>query len=175
MTDDRPLVLYVDDELSNRMLFEQNFKSKFRLEVVENANAALKRLGETTVAVLITDQRMPGLSGMELLERARALHPNTQRVIITAFEDPIPMLEALNGGLAARYLVKPWTREEVDSVIAGCLEMFLLRVEKAALEARLAELDASVVAVRSAIERGSLADARVALEQLERARKSERV
>src|SRR5688572_13656076 len=121
MTDTRPLVVYVDDEYPNRMIFEATFKSKFRIEIFETAAGALKRLDETPVAVLITDQRMPGMSGTELLKHAREKHPNTQRVILTAYEDPLPMLDALNGGLAARYLVKPWTREEVDSVVNGCL------------------------------------------------------
>jgi len=174
VTDDRPLVVYVDDEFSNRLIFEQGFKSRFRIEVFGTAQEALTRLDETPVAVLITDQRMPGMSGTELLRRARERHPHTQRVIITAYEDPIPMLDALNDGLAARYLVKPWAREEVESVVNGCIEMWRLYTERGALQSRLAEIEKSMAAVKAAIDRGSLADARVALEQLEKVRDSSR-
>lgn len=129
------VVLYVDDEFSNRLVFEQTFKSSFTVESAEGGDAALERLREEPpVAILVFDQRMPGMSGSELLRRARELHPVAQRMIITAYEDPQPILDALNTGLVSRYIVKPWSRAEVEAALRSCLEVFHLHRENTLLE-----------------------------------------
>lgn len=138
MTDLQPLtVLYADDEHANRVVFTQTFKHRFRVETVADGAAALERLArDPAVAVLVADQRMPGMSGTELLRRAREAHPTTQRIMVTAYEDPKPILEVLNSGLAIRYILKPWVREEVEAALAGALELHRLRKDKIELEMR---------------------------------------
>ncbi len=138
-TDVNPLIVYVDDEPANRTVFEASMKSRFRVESFASGEEALARLETGDVAVLVTDQRMPGLSGNEILQRARARSPNTQRVVITAYDDAGPILEALNTGLASRYVVKPWVRTELIETLESCLDVYRLRLEKISLEHRLFE------------------------------------
>src|SRR6476659_1984512 len=97
------LVLYVDDERANRIVFEQSFNKKFRIKSVDSGEAALAVIAEEPVAVLVTDQRMPGMSGDELLVRFKSLSPDTIRIVVTAYSDLDPILRAVNEGLVVRY------------------------------------------------------------------------
>src|SRR5262245_28140743 len=112
-----PLVLYVDDEHANRVVFEQSLKSEFRIKTVEDAKSALEVLDHHEVAVLVSDIRMPEVDGLELLRRAKERHPNAIRMVITAYSDIDPILRAINEGLVARYIVKPWDREELIQIL----------------------------------------------------------
>jgi signal transduction histidine kinase len=130
-------ILYADDEIANRLVFEQTFEKSFEVVTVENGADALRKLGEREFAVLLSDQRMPGMSGNELLRRARESHPATERIILTAYDDVEPILSALNSGLVSRYIVKPWVRQELESAILGCIEIHRLRRDKVELTRRL--------------------------------------
>ncbi|HEX4461258.1 MAG TPA: response regulator, partial [Polyangia bacterium] len=104
------LIIYVDDERANRVVFEQSFAAKFHIRALPSAAAALELLRNETAAVLITDQRMPDMSGHELLIRVKQLYPEMVRVVITAYSELDPILAAVNEGLVARYVIKPWDR-----------------------------------------------------------------
>jgi signal transduction histidine kinase len=134
---DAPLVMYVDDEPANRVVFQHNFGGRFRVEVVGSGAEALARIAEETPAVVISDQRMPGMAGTELLARVRELSPDTVRVILTAYSDPGPMLEAINRAGASRYLVKPWSHQEMVAMLDGALATYRLACEVRALQLQL--------------------------------------
>ncbi|MEO6953809.1 MAG: ATP-binding protein [Polyangia bacterium] len=136
-----PIILYVDDERANRIVFEQSFKARFPVRVVASGEEALTVLREHPVSVLVTDQRMPGMSGHELLEQARLLYPETIRIIITAYGDVDPILHAVNNGLVARYLVKPWDRAELEQILAWGTEAHALARRDSALQLRLMETE----------------------------------
>jgi signal transduction histidine kinase len=139
MSNNEPVILYVDDERGNRVVFEQSFARRFRVHAVESGAAALDFLKNNTVAVLVTDQRMPDMSGNELLMRAKELYPDTVRVVITAYSELDPILRAVNDGLVARYIVKPWDRSELEKVLRWGLETFLLGRQNSTLQLRLLE------------------------------------
>jgi signal transduction histidine kinase len=135
------LILYVDDERSNRIVFEQTFGRRFRTKCVESATLALDVLEKETVAVLITDQRMPKVSGDELLARAKIIAPHTLRMIITAYSDLDPILRAVNDGLVVRYIIKPWNRAELEETLQWALEMFEVGRISKAIQVRLLETE----------------------------------
>ncbi len=120
------LIIYVDDERPNRIVFEQSFGARFNLRTLGSPKEALEVLRNETVAVLITDQRMPEMSGHELLMRVKQLYRETIRVVITAYSDLDPILSAVNEGLVARYIIKPWDRAEVEEILLWSLEAFSL-------------------------------------------------
>src|SRR5688572_1693533 len=99
-----PLVLYVDDERPNRIVFESSLKSEFQIKTAADAKAALAIMDSEDVAVLVSDIRMPEIDGLELLRIAKDKHPTTLRMVITAFSDADPILRALNEGLVVRYI-----------------------------------------------------------------------
>jgi two-component system response regulator PhcR len=136
---EQPLVLYVDDERGNRVVFEQSFGQKFRIKTASSGAEALELLARDDVAVLLTDQRMPEMSGDELLRAVKERYPQVVRVVITAYADVEPILAAINEGLVARYVIKPWDRAELEQLLRWATEAWALGRESAALQRRLLE------------------------------------
>ena len=136
-----PLVLYVDDERANRIVFEQSLKAEFRIQTVSDAKTALDVLANEPVAVLVTDIRMPEVDGLELLRIAKESYPTTLRMVITAFSDVDPILRAINEGLVARYIVKPWHREELIQVLRWATELWSFGKDSAQLLRRMLETE----------------------------------
>lgn len=136
-----PLVLYVDDERANRIVFEQSLKSEFTIKTVGDARTALAMLAVEDVAVLVTDIRMPEMDGLELLRIAKEHHPQTLRMVITAYSDVDPILRAINEGLVARYIVKPWDRDELVQVLRWATELWTFGKDSASLMRRMLETE----------------------------------
>ena len=135
------VILYVDDERPNRIVFEQCFGRAFKVHTVASGADALEYLRANPVGILVTDQRMPGMSGNELLTRVTELYPDIIRVAITAYSDLDPILRAVNDGLVARYIVKPWDRAELEQILAWGLEAFDLGRANSALQLRLIQTE----------------------------------
>jgi signal transduction histidine kinase len=135
------LIIYVDDERANRVVFEQSFGARFHVRALPSAQSALELLRNEPAAVLITDQRMPDMTGHELLVRVKQLYPETVRVVITAYSDLDPILAAVNEGLVARYIIKPWDRNEVEQILLWSLEAFTLGRQQSALQLRLMQTE----------------------------------
>lgn len=133
------LILYVDDERTNRIVFDQAFGKVFRVKSVDSGAAALALVASEPVAVLVTDQRMPGMSGDELLTQFKTVSPDTIRIVVTAYSDLDPILRAVNEGLVVRYIVKPWDRKELDEILRWAVEAYVLGRQNSALQVRLVE------------------------------------
>jgi signal transduction histidine kinase len=134
-------ILYVDDEPGNRLVFEQSFARRFNVDAVASGEEALEALRRETYAVVVTDQRMPGMSGNELLEKVKLIYEDTIRIVVTAYDDLSPILRAVNDGLVARYVVKPWDRKELEDLLAWALEAFELGRESSAIQLRLLQTE----------------------------------
>jgi len=141
VSEGRPLVLYVDDERANRIVFEQSLGMEFRIQVVPDGPTALDVLDREEVAVLVTDMRMPGMSGEELLRIAKEKKPSTIRMVVTAYADVEPILRAINEGLVARYIIKPWIRAELVQVLRWAIEAWTFSRNSLALYTRLMETE----------------------------------
>lgn len=135
----QPLVLYVDDEAPNRIVFQRTFAARFRVELASSGEEALERVAQETPAVVVADQRMPGMAGTELLAALRERSPETVRVILTAYADPGPMLDAINRAGASRYIVKPWSASEMNAVLDGAVAAFELQRQVRGLQLELIE------------------------------------
>ena len=134
-----PAVLYVDDEPINLRVFEANFRSKFRVLTCQSGSEALAILSTRAqeVGILISDQRMPNMTGIELLERAREIAPDIQRMVITAYADMQAVMDAVNRGQVIRYFVKPWVKEELQSALESALRVFTLETRVHEIELRM--------------------------------------
>ncbi len=141
MSDTTPLVLYVDDERANRIVFEQSLGTEFRIQSVADGPSALAILDTEDVAVLVTDMRMPGMSGEELLRIAKERKPSTIRMVVTAYADVEPILRAINEGLVARYIIKPWIRAEIVQVLRWAIEAWTFSRNSMTLYTRLMETE----------------------------------
>jgi signal transduction histidine kinase len=135
-----PLVLYVDDEKANRIVFEQSV-TEFNVITASSGQEALQIMSQREVAVLVTDMRMPEMTGEELLRISKERHPATIRMVVTAYADVDPILRAINEGLVARYIVKPWQRAELVQVLRWACEAWTFGRDSAALHHRLMETE----------------------------------
>jgi len=132
-------ILVVDDEQDNLDAFRFNFKKTFDILTANSGAEALAILAEKDVAVIVTDQRMPKMTGVELLREVRAKTPETVGIILTAFTDVDVLVEAINLGQVYRYITKPWDAKEVRGVLQYALERYHLTAENKRLQAQLAE------------------------------------
>jgi signal transduction histidine kinase len=133
----QPLVLYADDERANLIVFEQSFNDRYRIRSVSSGEEALAVLATEPVAVVVTDQRMPGMSGNDLLRRVLEVSPDTIRIVITAYSDLDPILRAVNEGLVARYVIKPWDHEELRQILDWGIETYEMSRTDSAMGLRL--------------------------------------
>ena len=134
-------MLYVDDERANRVVFEQSLNKDFNVVSVPDGQAALDFMEQQTVAVLVSDMRMPGMTGEELLRIAKERHPRTTRIVITAYADIDPILRAINEGLVARYIIKPWQRTELVQILRWACEAWAFAHDSASLHQRLLQVE----------------------------------
>ena len=98
-------------------------------------------LAEQEVAVLLVDQRMPGMTGVEVFEIAQERYPDSVRILITAFTDLTEAIAAINRGHIRRYLRKPWEPEELKAALREAVEIYQTRKKIADLETRLLETE----------------------------------
>jgi len=128
----RYAVLYVDDEEMALKYFEKTFGKEFRILTANNASDGLKLI-ETygdEIGVLLSDQRMPGEKGVQLLERARQLRPRMVRMLITAFADFGVTVDAVNVGSVFRYISKPLQVEDMNNTLRRAMEFYYLQLER---------------------------------------------
>ena len=114
-------VLYVDDHEDSRKVFLRTFSSKFLVETCASAEDALQHVERGNVAVLLTDQRMPGMTGLELLERVRDVAPMVRRLLVTAYND-VEYRQHLDGCVQG-FFVKPWNSLELEAAIAQAIDI----------------------------------------------------
>ncbi|MDB4956274.1 MAG: two component, sigma54 specific, transcriptional regulator, Fis family [Myxococcales bacterium] len=132
-------ILVVDDEQDNLDAFRFNFRKTFDILTATSGAEALTILADKACAVVITDQRMPKMTGVELLREVRAKTPETVGIILTAFTDVDVLIEAINLGQVYRYITKPWDAKEVRGVLQYAIERYHLQHENKKLAAQLAE------------------------------------
>jgi DNA-binding NtrC family response regulator len=130
-------ILVVDDEPDNLDAFRFNFKRVFKIHTAGSGDEALGVLKGEDVAVIVTDQRMPRMTGLEFLKAARTVRPNAVGIILTAFTDVDVLIESINLGHVYRYITKPWDAKEVKGILTQAIERFHLRRENALLTERL--------------------------------------
>lgn len=129
---EQPLrVLFVDDEenivRSLRRLF---IEEEFEVLTATSGEEGLEIInGHDDIGVIMSDQRMPGLSGVEFLEQARKLAPEAVRIVLTGYADIEAAMGAINRGGAYRYLSKPWVDEDLVQNIREAVKLFSLRRE----------------------------------------------
>ena len=132
-----PTVLVVDDEPRVLDALEAILAAEFRVLRAENGEQALRRLTEADVAVIVTDYRMPGMSGVELLRRSQEISPAAVRIVLTAYTDVDSLMDAINTGRIYHFVPKPWDPNELLLVVRRSAERYTLASENARLQDEL--------------------------------------
>jgi len=123
-------ILYVDDEEFNLIIFRESLCDRFEIFTALSGEEALTILEkEKDIALVVSDQRMPGMSGVDLLAKVRELAPHAERIILTGYSDPHDIIAAINEGHVYRYILKPWTEEDMQVTIPQAVERHRLKKE----------------------------------------------
>ncbi|MDI1356566.1 MAG: response regulator [bacterium] len=130
-------VLYVDDEENNLLAFKASFRRFFKVYTAISADEGKTILAENEIHVLITDQRMPGTLGTELLAQAVKDYPDQIRILLTGFSDIEAIKDAVNRGQIYHYLQKPWNDEELRQTIENAYQIYHLKKKQQELSKQL--------------------------------------
>jgi response regulator RpfG family c-di-GMP phosphodiesterase len=122
-------VLYVDDEQNNLNSFKAAFRMDFLVYTAISAKEGRKTLEQQEIGVLITDQRMPVVTGIEFLKTIRPIFPDIIRILLTGFADIAEVNAAIANGLIYKYIGKPWQDDDLRLSIAQSIELYHLRKE----------------------------------------------
>ena len=125
---ERIRILFVDDEERILRSLALQFRREYEVLTESDPHRALERLKSETVHVLVSDQRMPGMSGAELLAAAQQIAPQTLRILLTGYSDLDAAVAALNDGGIFRYLTKPWDAQEMAFTLRQAGELALRQV-----------------------------------------------
>ncbi|UKJ09001.1 hybrid sensor histidine kinase/response regulator [Solitalea lacus] len=120
-------ILYIDDELNNLLAFKAAFRREFEIYTAQSANEGLKLLQEIPVQIIISDQRMPGCSGVEFFRSIVDRYPDPIRILITGYTDSEALIDAINNGHIYRYLSKPWDEMELRNAIHNAFDTYQTR------------------------------------------------
>ncbi|MDC0747682.1 sigma-54-dependent transcriptional regulator [Polyangium mundeleinium] len=131
-------VLVVDDEQDNLDAFRFAFRKTFSLHYALGGMQALEELARLDAALIVTDQRMPGMSGLELLRRAKQMRPDALGILLTAYADLPVLVDALNSGTVYRYVQKPWDGSELAVILRQGISVFATMRENKRLRDQLA-------------------------------------
>lgn len=120
-------ILYIDDEEHNLISFNSTFRRAYNIYVATSGLVGLQIMEQNEIHLVITDQRMPEMTGVEFLEKIMPRYPDCIRMIMTGFSDMDAIIQAINKGNIYRYISKPWNREELKITIDGALEVYNLK------------------------------------------------
>lgn len=132
-------VLYVDDEIHNLNSFKACFRRQFTVFTATTVAEAMDVLKEKEVHLIITDQRMPEVTGTEFLESVMKVYPDPIRMLLTGYADINAVIDAINKGNIFKYIQKPWDEEQLRQTITEGLELYALNKAKKEIAGKLEE------------------------------------
>lgn len=129
MTEKKAKILYVDDEENNLVSFRASFRNLYQITTAISVADAEELLKSETFHVILADQRMPFITGVQFFEQIREKYPDPLRILITGYTDINAAIDAINKGEVFRFLYKPWDPALVESVINQAIEIYRTRVD----------------------------------------------
>lgn len=140
--DEKRTILFVDDEVRLLRSLEQGLLDEpYHLLFAESGQQALKLLEENEVHVIVTDMRMPEMSGLALLKTVKEKYPHIVRLVLSGYTQVTTLLTAINQGEIFRFITKPWKMEqEFKGVLQQAVEYYNLQAERDRLAEELAAL-----------------------------------
>ncbi len=120
-------ILYIDDEENNLISFKSTFRREYNIHVATSGQQGLEIMEQNEIHLVITDQRMAEMTGVEFLGKVMFLYPDCMRMIMTGFSDMDAIIQAINKGNIYRYIAKPWNREELKITIDSAFEVYNLK------------------------------------------------
>jgi DNA-binding NtrC family response regulator len=147
----KPSILLVDDEPDILFSLQALLRHEFDVHTAEGGAAALELLARQPVQVIMTDQRMPGMTGVEMLWRSHKICPAAIPIVFTGYADIKAVVEAVNRGHIFRYVTKPWDPDDLAALLKEAVARFNDLAERNLLLADLRGLVAQGVALATSL------------------------
>jgi two-component system, sensor histidine kinase and response regulator len=145
MINEKPNILYIDDEVNNLTAFSSAFRHYYNVLTAESVEKGRLILKNEEIHIIITDQRMPDMSGVEFLESILDEYPDPIRMLLTGYDDIEPIITAVNKIGIYRYISKPWDDNELRMTLQNAYEIYctrnLLKIKTEQLQKAYNELD----------------------------------
>jgi len=132
-------ILYIDDEQDNLTVFYSTFRRHFEVHLAASGKEGLELMKKHDMHLVIADQRMPEMTGIEFLEKIIPEYPDCVRMVLTGYSDVEAIIQAINKGRVYRYVTKPWQKDELKITIEQALETFQLKRQNRRLVTDLQE------------------------------------
>lgn len=142
---DKPKLLFLDDEVDNLDAMERLLRKRFAVFKASTPQDAFAHLDQNPdISIIISDQRMPLITGVEFLEKSIVTHPDSIRILLTGYTDIESVIEAINKGQIYKYITKPWDPVDLQKSLENAYEQLSLRkelkIKNQALQSALTEL-----------------------------------
>jgi putative two-component system response regulator len=126
-TEARTKILVIDDEPANLRLLRRVLGDDYEVFAAQSGPEGLEMLKGEDIALIITDQRMPGMSGVQVLEASQSIRPEAIKILLTGYTDIQALIDAINSGNVYKYIQKPWDAEDLKLTVKRAVETYNLR------------------------------------------------
>lgn len=134
-------VLYLDDEPHNLTAFKASFRRDFTVFTTDAVEEAKEILRENEIHVIISDQRMPDMTGIQFFENILEAHPKPIRMLLTGYADINAVIDAINKGQVFKYFSKPWDDNDIRENVIKAYEIYRLREDNRILTDKLVDVN----------------------------------
>jgi len=145
-------ILYIDDEVENLRGFQFLFKKNYNIYTAVSAEEGFTILKKNKIKLVIADQRMPKMSGVDFFEIASKMYPDIIRIILTGYSDIEAIIKAINKGKIFKYVTKPWDKDELKLIIDNALWSYNIAAENKNLILSLKEANAKLEEANQTLE-----------------------
>ena len=143
-------ILCVDDETANLRLLERLFRDSYEVFTAASGAEGLELLEVHDFALIISDQRMPSMTGIDFLKRASEIRRQTVRIMLTGYTDAGTLVEAINSSVVYKYVTKPWVNDDLAATVKRALQHYETTKGQRQLQLQNERLQASLKAARDA-------------------------
>lgn len=138
----RATILFVDDEPHIVATLKSLFRAKYEVHTATTGAEALEIVRRTPVHVIVTDQRMPEMAGIDLLRQVKEIAPSTMRILLTGYADFAAIVGSVNSGEVYRYVYKPWNNRDIQTTVDAAATVGLYLAAETAESAAVEQIDA---------------------------------
>jgi len=130
-------ILFIDDEPASLTAFKSIFRDDYDIQLAGSANEGYEIMKNQSVDIVISDQRMPGITGVEFLQKIRVEFPDTVRMLITGYSDIDAVIKSINGSMVSYYFSKPYNEKDMKAILDNTIERIKLAKENRSLVEKL--------------------------------------
>lgn len=146
-------ILALDEEANELQIIKRTLGKDHNVLTCDNVNEALKAMEEHDINLIITDQVIKGVSGLEFLQKSSVINPDAVKIILTSYADTDTLLNTINNSRVYRYILKPWDPTELKVAVKNALETYELAQENKLLVERLKEnYSKTIIMLANALE-----------------------